>query len=734
MEGMRMSGVPMSTHDAFAKQGMLYKRGSRLGDAWNPRWMTLSDSEIQYSYSQTGSLIDRIPLIEILDVIPTLDLPASMQPSLDAGTTDEQAQLESTQASLQGCPFTILTREDGSKEGRKYYFKAENEREMQDWIKRILEKRDTYTPVTYTQLQKAQMMVKSFYQSNVFQFGAAFAILINFLCNAVEAELNPEDGTAASDVLEKFDYAFVMIFTVELAINLFATFFWEFILDPWNWFDTIVVVISLISQFSAGDPGLNVLRTTRAFRVFRLFKRLKSLRQIIRAINQSLPAVCNAFFLVILMTMIYAIMGTTFIRFTDEDNFGRFTTSMYTMFRIMTFDNAAGLTWDIMQTVEGWDKFLIAIFVVSYQLIVALILCNIVMAVLLDKFSEASEASRAEDAEEEMVALAKQTSCVLDPLLEHLSAIETDSALSRRIEDIFTFVDEDASGKVDFQEIRGGFKRLETDPVMDFVEDDFDREVVQRGFADDEGEMDLPQFKTFLDVQLKEYVQKQMVKAAEDVKPDEKLTVILRSLQQIAFVTSLTQDGMDAIRKQMLKCENEMSFLQKEVDELYTQGASDGSGSDDANNIRGAKEATSHATAAQSANGHMLVTSRHEEKSRNNGVRKRVGASPLFQDSSRGIISEMQISNAISTKAAKMTGINLRPFEDEGKVIFSDANSMEQTKLDEIRGLNDRMEAMQTRLVSTIERARVYAQTRQRRSVGLVASATAPKAPLTSPL
>ena len=194
---MRMSGVPMSTHDAFAKQGMLYKRGSRLGDAWNPRWMTLSDSEIQYSYSQTGSLIDRIPLIEILDVIPTLDLPASMQPSLDAGTTDEQAQLESTQASLQGCPFTILTREDGSKEGRKYYFKAENEREMQDWIKRILEKRDTYTPVTYTQLQKAQMMVKSFYQSNVFQFGAAFAILINFLCNAVEAELNPEDGTAA---------------------------------------------------------------------------------------------------------------------------------------------------------------------------------------------------------------------------------------------------------------------------------------------------------------------------------------------------------------------------------------------------------------------------------------------------------------------------------------------------------------------------------------------------------
>jgi hypothetical protein len=46
----------------------------------------------------------------------------------------------------------------------------------------------------------------------------------------------------------------------------------------------------------------------RAFRVFRLFRQLKSLGQIIRAINQSLPAVGNAFFLVLLMTSIYAIM------------------------------------------------------------------------------------------------------------------------------------------------------------------------------------------------------------------------------------------------------------------------------------------------------------------------------------------------------------------------------------------------------------------------------------------
>jgi voltage-gated sodium channel len=135
--------------------------------------------------------------------------------------------------------------------------------------------------------------------------------------------------------------------------------------------------------------------------------------------------VCNAFFLVILMTMIYAIMGTTFIRMVDPANFGTFSISMYTMFRIMTFDNAAGITWGVMDMVEGYDKLLVALFAVSYQLIVAMILCNIVMAVLLDKFGEASEASKAEDAEEAIQALAERTVSALDPLLQQLSQVRS---------------------------------------------------------------------------------------------------------------------------------------------------------------------------------------------------------------------------------------------------------------------------------------------------------------------
>lgn len=315
---------------------------------------------------------------------------------------------------------------------------------------------------------QAQLAVKDVYNSNPFQFCAAFVIMFNFICNAVEAELNPEAGTKGAEILAQFDLAFVIIFTAELIVNIFANWMQDFVSDAWCWFDTIVVIISLVSKFASDNAGLSVLRTIRAFRVFRLFKKLKSLRQIIRAINASLPAVCNAFFLVILMTMIYAIMGTTFIRFADPENFSAFSVSMYTMWRIMTFDNAAGITLNIMDTVTGYDKLLVALFVVSYQLIVAFILCNIVMAVLLEEFSEAVEASKSEDAEEQIALLAQRTISALDPLLEQLSQVDTEVSLTKQIEDLFHFIDEDYSGAVNFTELRSGLKRLDTDPPIDF--------------------------------------------------------------------------------------------------------------------------------------------------------------------------------------------------------------------------------------------------------------------------
>ena len=108
--------------------------------------------------------------------------------------------------------------------------------------------------------------------------------------------------------MKTFDLIFVVLFTAELGVNMFGNLWIDFFMDTWNYFDTFVVIVSLVAAFAEENPGLvslallllqhvqchlapespkcmllcrqNVLRMVRAFRVFRLFRRLKSLGQI----------------------------------------------------------------------------------------------------------------------------------------------------------------------------------------------------------------------------------------------------------------------------------------------------------------------------------------------------------------------------------------------------------------------------------------------------------------------
>jgi hypothetical protein len=72
----------------------------------------------------------------------------------------------------------------------------------------------------------------------------------NFLLNIIEAQIAPTEDNA---VLEGFGMFFNVVFIIELAINMFSTLVMEFFSDPWNWFDTIVVGVSLISMLSDSE-------------------------------------------------------------------------------------------------------------------------------------------------------------------------------------------------------------------------------------------------------------------------------------------------------------------------------------------------------------------------------------------------------------------------------------------------------------------------------------------------
>jgi hypothetical protein len=148
---------------------------------------------------------------------------------------------------------------EGSKEGRRYRFQAASTNEMHGWMHAITHAIDTMPVERVSDFQKVRMWAKKVFNSAKFQILVATAIMLNFVCNAVEAEVLPMEGDKADRILQTFDFVFVALFTAELGLNLFANLWSDFVMDLWNYFDSFVVIISLVSVFANNNPGLNVM-------------------------------------------------------------------------------------------------------------------------------------------------------------------------------------------------------------------------------------------------------------------------------------------------------------------------------------------------------------------------------------------------------------------------------------------------------------------------------------------
>merc|ERR1711871_1197710 len=120
-----------------------------------------------------------------------------------------------------------------------------------------------------------------------------------------------------SQFLERANQVFTLLYLVELLIKLLAMgahFDFE---DPWNQFDAVVVVLSLISMvlldfvldITTGSTAVILLRVVRIGRLFRLIKKAKTLRRLLSTMLFSLPALLNVFGLMFLIISIYAILG-----------------------------------------------------------------------------------------------------------------------------------------------------------------------------------------------------------------------------------------------------------------------------------------------------------------------------------------------------------------------------------------------------------------------------------------
>lgn len=261
-----------------------------------------------------------------------------------------------------------------------------------------------------------QERVKVWFNSPMVQVTMALAIFLNFFCAAIEAQLLPLEGDPDFKAFVVIEWLFNLFFLVEILINMYGNSSFkgrsnipEFWLNYWNLFDFMIVLVSWVMMLSGGIE-MTVLRLFRGFRraivAFRIVKllRLEWVKMIVVGVLKSLPGVSNAFVLLGLVMGIWSIMGVEFYRHDFPDEFGNFFRAMLTMLQIMSFDSwSSGITRPVL-THKNTEPVKGSIFFILYMFASSIIMMNVVLAILLDKFLAASKeyqdekaAAKAED-------------------------------------------------------------------------------------------------------------------------------------------------------------------------------------------------------------------------------------------------------------------------------------------------------------------------------------------------
>lgn len=253
-------------------------------------------------------------------------------------------------------------------------------------------------------------------------------IMLNMLCMLIEHENQTE---TFQYVLMYINLIFICIFTGECVLKIFALRH-HYFKNPWNVFDFIVVIISILSNLMTEVfKALNfkptffrVVRLARITRVLRLIKGAKGIRTLLFALMMSLPALLNISLLLVLITFIFSIFAMAQFAYVGRDgvtddvfNFGTFFGSFTSLFTVTTSAGWDGLLLPLLNVPPDCDNDWVPYdngnsigspeppngdcgspaaaytFFCLYIILTFLIVVNMYIAIILENFGVATEES-----------------------------------------------------------------------------------------------------------------------------------------------------------------------------------------------------------------------------------------------------------------------------------------------------------------------------------------------------
>lgn len=243
--------------------------------------------------------------------------------------------------------------------------------------------------------------------SEGFQIFIGIVIVLNAIVLGMETY--PDLMADIGPTLEGLNSFFYVIFLIELIIRIlsYGTRPWNFFRHGWNVFDFIVIGGALI-------PGVRdhatVMRLLRLARIVRLMRFLPDARILLATVTRATPAVMSMAVLTVLVLFIYGIVGWTMFGTALPAQWGNVGTAMLTLFVLLTLENFPQYLSEA-QAVNS----LATVFFLSYVLIAAFIIVNLLIGIVLSSMERARE--------EEAALARKQGQTQRAFVLEHLNDI-----------------------------------------------------------------------------------------------------------------------------------------------------------------------------------------------------------------------------------------------------------------------------------------------------------------------
>ncbi|NXE25424.1 CAC1I protein, partial [Ardeotis kori] len=247
--------------------------------------------------------------------------------------------------------------------------------------------------------REVRVKLRGIVDSKYFNRGIMIAILVNTISMGIEHHEQPEELT---NILEISNVVFTSMFALEMILKLAAFGLFDYLRNPYNIFDSIIVIISIWEIIGQSDGGLSVLRTFRLLRVLKLVRFMPALRRQLVVLMKTMDNVATFCMLLMLFIFIFSILGMHIFgcKFSlrtdtgdtvpDRKNFDSLLWAIVTVFQILTQEDWNVVLYNGMASTSPWAS----LYFVALMTFGNYVLFNLLVAILVEGFQAEGDANR----------------------------------------------------------------------------------------------------------------------------------------------------------------------------------------------------------------------------------------------------------------------------------------------------------------------------------------------------